>query len=36
MKGCIMHTQKSIWIVLDKYTIKTYLKERWFEKASLS
>ena len=23
-----MHTPKSVWIVIDKYTIKTYLKKK--------
>ena len=31
-----MHTQKSIRIVIDKYTIKAYLKERGLQKAPLS
>ena len=30
MKGCTyeMHTLKSVWIVIDKYTLKTYLKTK--------
>ena len=27
-----MHTPKSVWIVIDKYAIKTYLKKKTFRK----
>ena len=29
-----MHTPKSVWIVIDKYTIKTYFKKKNFPKVS--
>ena len=30
-----MHTPKSVWIVIDKYTIKTYLKESFLTASSV-
>ena len=27
-----MHIPKSVWIVIDKYTIKTYIEKKGFRK----